>query len=299
MNKQYYDKPPLTYLEQVDRLKSRGLIINSEEKAIHLLENISYFRLSGYWYPLLSDKQMHVFKPGANLETAFRIYCFDRELRKVILSEIEKIEIAIRAKMIYIMSHSQGPFWLEHPELFYNSVLHQNTLTKIRNEFERCDEEFITAFKNKYSNSFPPNWMLLEIASFGSLSILYHNLKPGTDKRAIAHYFGLADSIFGTWLHSIVYLRNICAHHSRVWNRVLSISPSFPRKPHKQWIINTQVPNNRMYFTLSIIGYLLQTINPKHTFPQKVNDLFARYPIVDIKAMGFPEDWRLEPLWRC
>ena len=75
-----------------------------EDKALHLLENISYYRFSGYWYPLLTDKENHVFKPNVDFETAFSLYKFDRELRKLIISELEKIEVAVRSKMAYIMS---------------------------------------------------------------------------------------------------------------------------------------------------------------------------------------------------
>lgn len=98
MSKSDYIKPPLTYQQQIEQLKGRGLIIDNEQKAIHLLENISYYRLSGYWFPLLADKKAHIFKPGTKLQTAFSLYCFDRELRQLVLAELEKIEVAVRAK---------------------------------------------------------------------------------------------------------------------------------------------------------------------------------------------------------
>ncbi|MDF2456208.1 MAG: protease [Cytophagaceae bacterium] len=94
-----YTKPSLTYADQLQQLKDRGLIIESEEKALHLLENISYYKLSGYWYPMLAQpKSLHRFKEEASFNTAFKIYCFDREFRRLILSELEKIEVAIERK---------------------------------------------------------------------------------------------------------------------------------------------------------------------------------------------------------
>lgn len=228
MSKIPYGKQALTYTDQINQLKARGLSIGDEAKAAHLLEVVSYYRLSGYWFPLLADKQTHLFKPNASFETAFSLYCFDRELRKLALAELEKIEVAVRAKMIYILSHRHGPFWFQEPHLFVNPVSHANSLSKIGEEFNRSDEEFIVTFRNKYTEPLPPSWMTLEITSFGSLSMLYKNLKPGKEKREIAHYFGLADSVFETWLHSIVYLRNVCAHHSRLWNRAMSIRPQIP-----------------------------------------------------------------------
>lgn len=128
MGKHYYSKPALSYQNQLDQLKSRGLIVQNDTKALHLLEQVSYYRLSGYWYPLLEDKTSHHFKPGSTFETSFRLYCFDRELRKLVLAELEKIEVAIRARMIYTLSHKFGPFWFTDPSLFVNAGSHAKTI---------------------------------------------------------------------------------------------------------------------------------------------------------------------------
>src|ERR1051325_7182906 len=113
MSKAPYNKPAFTYEQQLQQLRLRGLNALNDAKTLHLLEVISYYRLSGYWYPLLADKQQHTFKQDANFETAFKLYCFDKELRKLVLTELEKIEIGIRAKMVYILSHQHGPFWFQ------------------------------------------------------------------------------------------------------------------------------------------------------------------------------------------
>lgn len=298
MSKINYNKPPLSYNDQIAQLKHRGLIIQNDEKALHLLENISYYRLSGYWFPLLANKVTHQFKPNCTIETAFNLYCFDRELRQLMLSETEKIEVAIRAKLSYIFSHAFGPFWFQDASNFSNPVKHATSFSKIGEEFRRSDEEFINAFKVKYTNPIPPSWMTLEITSFGTLSLLYKNLKPSKQKREIANYFGLPDGVFETWIHSIVYLRNVCAHHTRLWNRAMSIQPQIPRSPRKQWLNNTDVSNNRTYFILSMVAYLLQTINPHNRFTFKFKNLLQKYPNVDTKALGFPANWQTEPLWQ-
>jgi len=113
MNKVTYSKPFLSYQDQILLLKSRGMLFGNEDKALHLLERIGYYRLSGYWYPLLADKHNHIFKAGANFETAFNLYKFDRELRKLISAEVEKIEVAVRSKMAYELSIVNNPFWIE------------------------------------------------------------------------------------------------------------------------------------------------------------------------------------------
>lgn len=89
-NKVPYPKHLISFTDQINLLKQRGMVFEDEPKALHLLQNISYYRLSGYWYPLLTDKQQHIFKPGSTFETAYNIYKFDSELRKLIIAEIEK-----------------------------------------------------------------------------------------------------------------------------------------------------------------------------------------------------------------
>ena len=137
----------------------------------------------------------------------------------------------------------------------------------------------------------------MEVTSFGSLSMLYKLLKPSLPKRKIANFYGVSDSVFESWLHSIVYVRNICAHHSRLWNKTLRIQPLFPRKVSNTFI-STPVRNDRLYYVLCIIQYLLLTVNPNTTFSARLKALLAEFPSVDVRAMGFPKDWDKEPLWK-
>jgi len=114
-----YSKPALNYADQLQRLRTRGLIIQNDAKAQHLLENISYYRLSGYWYPMIAEpKSAHNFKPNSSFDNAFNLYCFDRELRTLILGELEKIEVAVRAVMIYMLWHRHDAFWYSNHSLF-------------------------------------------------------------------------------------------------------------------------------------------------------------------------------------
>jgi abortive infection bacteriophage resistance protein len=308
MPKKLYSKPSLSYSDQLQQLKNRGLEVDSDSKAIHLLEKISYFRLSTYWYPLLKDKQNKLFKKDAKFQTAFLLYCFDRQLRKLVFAELEKIEIAVRAKMIYVLSHKYSPTWYSDPKLFTDKKLFNDTLSQIRSEFSRADEQFVVNYRSQYHDNSIPSWIMLEVTSFGKLSILYSNLSTTKEKRDIAHSFGLDDSTFESWLHTIVYIRNICAHHSRLWNRVLRISPQMPLSPIKPWLRTTtrtntltgsiESINNRSYFVLSMILYLLKQVNPKNRFREALYRLFKRYPNVDPKALGFTDSWKTEPLWK-
>ena len=298
MTKIPYPKHLISFSDQIALLKQRGLSFTDENKALHLLQNISYYRLSGYWYPLLADKENHRFKPASTFEAAYTIYKFDSELRKLIITELEKIEVAVRTQVAYILSSQYNGYWFADSSLFNNPVRHAKILSKIDEEYQRSDEEFVTAFKAKYSNPFPPSWITMEITSFGTLSILYNNLLPGRAKRNIANYFGLPDTVFASWLHSIVYIRNICAHHCRLWNKALSIRPLMPRSPRKPFVTLPANGTRQVYFKLSMIVYLLDIINPNHSFVTRFKDLLNRYPSIDVRAMGFPANWENEDIWK-
>jgi len=292
-----YTKPFLPYKKQLEQLRERGLTIGDEHKALHLLENISYYRLSGYWYPLLDDKEAHLFKQGANFDVAFGLYCFDKDLRKLVFSEIEKVEVAIRSQMIHVLAESFGAFWLEDRTLFTSASQHEDVLRVVTKEYARCDEKFIEAFRSKYADPLPPCWMLLEVTSLGTLSMIYKYLKPGRSKRAIASKFALNDDTFESWLHSIVYVRNICAHHGRLWNRVFSIRPLKLHNPERQWLKTGSVNNARLFYFASALMYLLKVINPNNRFKHKFLDLLRSNQNLNYNHMGFCDDWQSEPLW--
>ena len=250
-----------------------------------------------YSKPYLSYAEQF-FKVNSNFETVFNLYKFDRELRKLVIAELEKIEVAIRSKMAYLLSTTHGSFWIEDETLFANRTIYQAVFAKICEELSRRDDDVILSFKSKYSNPFPPSYILMEITSFGTLLRLYNNLLPGKLKKEIATAFGLPDAVFTSWLHSIVSIRNVCAHHERLWNRKLRIQPLFPRKTHHTWLMDKHVGNNRIYYVFSMMIYLLNSINPQYTFKQKLESLFLKYPNVDKTAMGFPINWQNEPLWK-
>lgn len=297
--KETYSKPALSYRQQLDLLKSRGLTIEDEDKAMHLLANLSYYRFSAYLYPLLKEpKDNHQFKDDVTFNQAFKMYCFDRELKRLVFNELEKIEVSLRAKITYEYAHNESPFWYTNSDLFYNENKHEKTLAKINSSFNISNAEFAKAFKVKYSNISAPSWIALETCAFGSLSMLYSNLKPSRSRRIVADYYGLKDRVLISWLHSFVVVRNICAHHARLWNSVLNVSPKIPRTTSYKWINTTNVPNNKVYFILVMLRYMLFTINPKSTFKAKMATLFDKYPSISAFALGIPENAFQQEFWK-
>ena len=297
MAKTLYNGSPLTTGGIIQLLKSRGLTFKDVTKASHLLDHISYFRLKSYLLPLIQNKQTGTFKKGATFEDAYMLYKFDSALRKLICAEMEKIEISLRTIVSQELSHTYSPYWFTDSTLFGNQTKHVGILSGIEAELKRSDDDQILDFKKTYSNPFPPSWMTMEVSSFGTLSLLFKHLNGGKTKRTVANYYGVADTVLESWIHSFVYVRNICAHHSRLWNKTLRVTGGFPKRT-THGFINTKVNNDKVYYVLCIIRYMLQVINPNSTFTTRLKQLLKDYPSADIKAMGFPSNWEVEPLWK-
>lgn len=292
----HYNQPQISVEKQIATLKDESLVFMNEDKARRLLTHISLFRIKSYLYPFRKTGERN-FKQESTFEQAYSLYKFDSELRKLICSELEKIEVSIRTQLSYIQTAHSGIFWFADSVNFTQSSFHQALMTKLHNELDRSDDDQIVEFRRRYSDPFPPSWITMEVTSFGTLSMLYKGLRNGRSKRALANGYGLSDTVMESWLHAIVYVRNICAHHSRLWNKNLRIRPLVPRHTRYPFLSNP-TQNNRVFYVLSIILYLLKTVNPQNTFAKRVRLLLEKYPHVDFLAMGFPYHWEQELLWQ-
>lgn len=303
-----FNKPPTTIQQQIDLLKNRGLTITNETLAAAYLSNISYYRLGEYWYVMQSDKEQHIFKPNSNFNDVVSLYNFDAELRILLFDVIEKIEISLRTKLTYLLSHEFDPWWFCKSDLFNDSMQFSRTLAKIEEEITRARSKDVTIKshfkKHKDDLRFPPSWKSLEQVSFGNLSKLYGNLKNTLKvKDTVAIEFGAVNHTYlPSWLQSIAQIRNFCAHHSRLWNRNLPGTVKLLPKPPNPWIVEEiNVPKQhefqKLYVHMCLMKYLLNIIQPNNTFTCKLDTLFKKYSNVDPNALGMKPDWQKEPLW--
>ncbi|MCO5231830.1 MAG: Abi family protein [Chitinophagales bacterium] len=217
----------------------------------------------------------------------------------MILDAIEKIEIALRTQIIYHFSLKHGSHWQLKPELYRDKIRYNNHLDSLQKEIDRSNEAFIEHYKNKYTLPIePPSWMSLEVSSLGLLSKIFQNLKKSPEKLAVTSHFGLNDvSIIENWMLCFSTLRNICAHHGRIWNRRL-IPIKIPSNPTYPFLNSTSIFVNKLYATLSCIEYILLIISPGSTFKERLLELIKTSPVAQMKEMGFPANWQEEELWK-
>lgn len=315
MSKKNYTKPPLPFATQLQLLKSRGLVVANDAKALEYLQQISYYRLSAYFLPYQQNKD--TFDAGTTIEQIIETYSFDRALRLLMFDCIERVEIAIRTQLIYQLATKYNhSHWQDNRNIFvnpyYNSI---GNLVDPYSDFQaiisraktaRKPEVYIKHYVDNYNNpSNPPSWMCFELLTIGELSNLYKGLKDNDDKKRIANFFKIHPTVLQSWLHTLTYVRNICAHHSRLWNKDLAVEPTLLLKPQADWVDAKYNNNKRTFYFICVLKYLINSANHNNHLAQKLDDLIKKYPSVPIKYLGIPSDgkgnlldWKTEPLFQ-
>ena len=295
-----YEKPPLTFEEQADQLSLRGLMADRDE-LIQLLSAVNYYRLSGYLYPF-REAPGDTFRPNTTLSEVWERYCFDRRLRVLILDAVERIEVAVKSQLVYHFTHQFGAFGhlddRNLPKLKIADYLKWRT--QLQEETGRSKEIFCKAFFVKYGDTHkePPLWMLCELMSMGSLLTFLKGVEPPLLAKVGAPW-QMPDELLISWLSSLYAARNLCAHHSRLWNRELGYQPKLPNKnKFPDWQGPSKLINNRCGIILLICRYWLGMISPSSRWAERVELLFTDYPRIPNADMGLPDDWRQHPVWK-
>lgn len=308
-----YLKPPLSLDEQLALLAERGLLIDDDARARHYLANISYFRLSAYTRPFyIPDQDEHHFIDGTRFEQVLELYVFDRELRLLLLDAIERLEVALRARLTEVLAtHYKDPFCYLDPALFDSRYDHGWLLAELRKKAQGHKmEHFMAHYRQRYPDASeePPVWMAMELLTFAQISSFFANLRSPEVQKEIAGHFGWPYTVLKSWFRSLSDLRNWCAHHSRVWNRELGTAPLWPKKGSERLaIVSERLPVNarqqlnarkRLYFLLVIIESLLTRVSPDSAWSSRLVTLLAKYPHISLAHMGMPTNWQQDPFWQ-
>lgn len=322
--KMRYDKQPNTIQDQITLLKERNLKIPTDERAEKYLKTVGYYRLTGYMYHLQERDGTHKFKPDISFDDIIDTYNFDKKLRMLTLNYLERIEVAMRALITQNYSLSKGFLWytdsnnfvkpvkppenieedvnngkMELPRKYIN--MHHYICKTIKERFDESKDTFALKFKDKYTNeSYPPCNMALEVVSMGCISKMYDSLANCTEKQDIAKSFEISYNVLQSWLVFLTNIRNICAHHGRLWNRKTTADKFIiPNREFQKF--KGSVPDNFVYTyygTLSIMIKLLSKINSTNSLEKKFRDLIKEYPKINTRHMGFPDDWMENPAWK-
>lgn len=313
-----YNKPFLSVAEQVALLESRGMYVEDYAEAEYYFRNEGYYRMSSYWHPFrIFDKngqRADPFVEGASFTHVIQLYEFDKWLRSIVLSGLRGIEISVRVAVAHELG-AKDIFAHENPALlngrFAQPANNRRQKSKYQIWFEKYrhlllrkgQEDFIQTFIDKYGPKIPI-WLAIEIWDFGMLTRFYDGMKYN-DQQAISKQYGVHDpKIFASWLNAFNYVRNICAHHSRLWNRALIRQPRIPDKGAIPLLDHLALQRNmasRTYTILAMCSYVLRQMQFRGPWLDSLHSLMGKFPScssLSLKMMGFPEKWETLELWQ-
>ncbi len=292
-----YTKPSLSFEEQADLLIGRGMG-GDRALIVKRLSAVNYYRLSGYWYTFRNTDDS--FKRGTTFEEAWDRYAFDRHLRLLVMDAIAHIEVAVRTRIAYHHSQEFGAFGYATDSTSLPGLKDRaEFLARVGEEVSRSRETFVEHFQKKYGADHDalPIWMATEVFSFGTTLTLFKGCPLGVADK-VADLFGVPSKVLSSWLLCLNAVRNICAHHGRLWNRVLGVKPMIPRPyTHPDWHQPYSVPNDRVFGVLTICRYCLDRIDLEGRWLERFNDLLRGFPTIPLERMGFPSDWVSSQLW--
>lgn len=327
-----YRKSWMSYAEQLQRLIDRGMAVTDQARALEHLERIGYYRLSGYWFALRERSELlclldehgrkpckvreerialDAFRSGTTFQNAVDLYVFDKQLRLLVMDALERIEVALRVDVSHTLGHLDRFAYLK-PELFHEEfstqldkktglTRHHEWLGKHAQLIARSKEEFVRHNRDKYGLPLAI-WVTCEVWDFGTLSTLYNGMREA-EQDMIANQYGVSSGrVFATWLRSLNYLRNVCAHHSRLWNRNIVDQPRLPSTAELAWVAPFEANAHaraRCFLLLRITRHLLGVVNPRSSWPERMKTHLLAFPDLshvglNLAGMGAFDGWEME-----
>jgi abortive infection bacteriophage resistance protein len=295
-----FKKPAVSVPDQIALLERRGLVIRDRGLALHALTYISYYRLRAYsfYFELNNSDPGHQLKPGTTLEDVLDLYDFDRRLRLLVNDAVERIEVAARGSWAHHLAMVHGSHGYLDDRNYLHPAQAKKNMAQLAEEVDRSHDTFIQHYRNAYGDPpLPPVWMVAEVISFGLLSKMISTLAARASRQGIARPLGLDERVFTSFMHHLGTVRNVCAHHGRLWNRRWTVTLTMPHQPAELASSVNKSADRQIYNTLVVMGHIMARIAPQSDWMRRVIDLLKVHPTGDLAAMGFPLDWETRSAW--
>lgn len=326
-----YDKPALSIADQAVRLKQRGLQFTDDARVQHYLTHIGYYRLSAYWLPFEQpaangQPRNHQFQPGTTFEQVLSLYIFDRQLRLLVMEAIERIETAIRTHWAHALAMRHGPHAHMDANLFKSPWQHASDIARMASDLQDSSETFIAHYRRQYGDPYlPPIWAVVETLTLGALSRWFKATKDTEAKHEVAKSLSMPTiEVLEQVLHALTPVRNVCAHHGRLWNRRFTLQLPRIKRLREQMVIERitatkkqttpcgqcgvpveqeqatvqEQPSRQLYNYLLVMTHLMQRINPGSSWQARLSQHIQSASADQQQAMGFPAGWEQMAVWQ-
>lgn len=280
---------------------SRGLFVEDRSFAYNVLSNVNYYYLEGYWYSFYNkSKPDHQFYDDVCFSQVVRYFEFDNDLRMLLFAAISRIELSFRTRFIYELAKEYGAFPFKKENFnFKAESLWTKSYEKLLDDINHSKEEYIRHYQNTYEEEIPPIWIMGELMTFGELSTWYDKFILSPIRKRISLFYGLQPEVLTSWLRVLSSIRNICAHHDRLWNKILPFEIMVPKhiadSRFEGLFVNKgdagTSNSRRIYNSIIAMQYLLNQIGLEESENCLLKDvafLMDKYHIENYRRMGMP-----------
>ena len=287
-------KPPLTFEEQIGRLKQHGMIIDSKDKALAILKRVNYYRFTGYALENRKSKHSSDYQIGTSFENVWQRYQFDVEMRHILRKAIENVEIYYRTQISYVFSIRKcgSPPHDQHydRENYFRKDAFDSLVQNIKRETGYYwDSLIVNHHKLKYDNKMPL-WVLVEVMTFSSLSKFYKCMYI-SDQEAISKTVGTSAAILGNNLHCLANLRNKCAHADRLYGKVFNPPVRLGRNFLQK---HPEIKNDTLFgYIVMLIKRLPDKVHQKEAIDEILLVMEKYESEITLSEVGFPKSYRI------
>lgn len=285
-----YSNPPLTYDEQIDLLRQRGITVENIESTKWFLNMIGFQTFLNYakFYEI-NNKKFHI-----NELPIVELSLFDIKLKNYLFQSLTLFEMKFREAWAYHLSHQHGICAYKDESLYKNKIYFYQSISKLFQDIENSKNPSIIQKRNIYNIESLPNYVVKDVFSFGQISKHFNNLAVPKTCNLIGQEFGLEGDVLKSWINLFVEVRNIIAHHNILWNRTMVVQPQLPRSKPVELVGVFNHHSKKLYNVLSMLDYIETKIMNSNNNELLVHLL--QHPQF-LPAMGFPPDWRDKPIW--
>ena len=293
--------------EQIEILKSRGLVINDIDKTKELLLRENYFFINGYRHIFMTNHKDSLFIPGTTFEELYALFQFDRSFRNVLFKNLLIVENNLKSIIAYKLSKKYGIREKDYlkPSNFSQDIKKvrqvNDVLNKIKRQIKLNGRQHSATLHYISNYGYVPLWILVKLLSFGMINELYSILKPD-DKLAIAEYYNLDVETLGIYIALLSNYRNLCAHEDIVYDHRTQ-----KEIPDTRYHMELDIPTTNDEYIygkddIFAVVIMLKYMLTENDFTDFVNEVSYELDLLDgrvniipqskiLDRMGFPSNW--------
>ena len=294
--------------EQIDILKSRGLVVTDVDKAKNILLRENYFFISGYRHLFMKSWKDTKFIPGTTFEELYAMFVFDRRVRNIFFKNLLIIENNMKSLISYELSKKYGFKEKDYlnPKNFNKDPMKirqvHDILNKVKRQIRVNGKQHSATMHYITNYGYIPLWILVKVLSFGIVGELF-NILDSKDQIDIANFYNLDVETLSIYLTILSNYRNLCAHEDILYDhRTQKVIPD----TRYHYLLNIDMTDDEYNYgknDLFSVVIILKQLLTDSEFREFINEIGFEIDMLEGKTnilpinnflskIGFPENWR-------